>query len=176
MMATMPTTSAISEERFLSEVSSKLDEITYVFAPKLPGSLQAKGAIQGDRDRPRQHIPTPPVDHRHQVDKPLAQTDIGDIGAPHMVHPLDLHAPQEIRINHMSCERLAQVRLRVDGFNTHLPHQPGHPLSIDSIALAAQPGGHATTPIKRSCRVLRIEQPHEMQIVCAFSYGLEVQA
>ncbi len=37
-MATMPTTSAISEERFLSEVSSKLDEITYVFAPKLPGS------------------------------------------------------------------------------------------------------------------------------------------
>src|SRR2546427_238465 len=40
MMATMPTTSAISEERSLSEVSSKLDEITYVFAPKLPGSLQ----------------------------------------------------------------------------------------------------------------------------------------
>ena len=43
MMATMLTTSAISEERFLSEVSSKLDEIAYVFAPKLPGSLLAHG-------------------------------------------------------------------------------------------------------------------------------------
>jgi hypothetical protein len=42
MMATMPTTSAIAEERFLSEVSSKLDEITYVFAPKLPGSPYPK--------------------------------------------------------------------------------------------------------------------------------------
>jgi hypothetical protein len=46
----MPTTSAISEERFLSEVSSKLDEITYVFAPKLPGSLYKKGA-EAVRDR-----------------------------------------------------------------------------------------------------------------------------
>ena len=38
----------------------------------------------------------------------------------------------------MSCEGLAQVRLRVDGLDAHLPHQPGHPLAIDRIALAAQ--------------------------------------
>jgi hypothetical protein len=92
-----------------------------------------------------------------------------------MMHPLDLHAPQEIRINLMSCEGLAPLRLRVEGLNAHLSHQPGHPLSIDRIALAAQPGCHATTPIKRGRRVLRIEQPHEMQILRACPDRLPVQ-
>src|SRR5438067_3110198 len=46
-----------------------------------------------------------------------------------------------------------------------LLHQPGHPLPIDRIALAPQPSRHPTTPIKRRCGVLRIEQPHEMHIL-----------
>jgi hypothetical protein len=58
MMATMPTTSAISEERFLSEVSSKLDAITYVFAPKLPGSLVGFDPVEGKAEK----IPT---HHQH---------------------------------------------------------------------------------------------------------------
>jgi hypothetical protein len=46
----MLTTSAISEERFLSEVSSKLDEIAYVFAPKLPGSLQRLECVRAGHE------------------------------------------------------------------------------------------------------------------------------
>jgi hypothetical protein len=37
-----------------------------------------------------------------------------------MVDPLDLHAPQEIRINRVSLCRLAQLRLRVDRLGIRL--------------------------------------------------------
>jgi hypothetical protein len=79
-----------------------------------------------------------------------------------MVDPLDLHTPQEIRINLMSSRGLAQLRLREDRLNAHLAHQSCHALPVDGIALAAQPGGHPATAIKRGRSVLRIQQLHEM--------------
>ena len=51
-----------------------------------------KLAVQRDRERPTQDIPTAPVYDRDQRDKALVQPDRGDIGAPAMIDPLDLDA------------------------------------------------------------------------------------
>jgi hypothetical protein len=137
--------------------------------------LQAKSTLQGDRDRPGQHIPTPPVDHRHQVEKPLVQADRRAIRAPHMIHPRKLHPPPEVGINLVSCAGLAQLRLRIEGLNAHLPQQPCHTLTIDRLPLAAEPSGQTTTPIKRGRGVLRIKQPHALQMLRAFTNRLPIQ-
>src|SRR6266566_6968285 len=56
--------------------------------------LQAKPDIPGDRDCPRQHIPTEPGHHGDQGDKPPMQPNRGDIRTPDLLHPRDRHAAE----------------------------------------------------------------------------------
>src|SRR6266851_3337368 len=81
--------------------------------------FQAETGIQGDRDFPGQHIPTEPIDHRHQVNEPPLEADIRDVTTPDLIAALNAHPPQQIRIALGGCSRYTGVRLRIERFQTH---------------------------------------------------------
>ena len=54
-----------------------------------------------------------------------------------------------------------QSRLRLDRLKPHHPHQPLHPLGIDSVAHHPRAGRHPQHPIERALRELFVDQPHE---------------
>lgn len=58
----------------------------------------------------------------------------------------------------------AHFRLGIDSLDSHKPHQSPNPLVIDTVALAAKACGHTSDSVKRSERVLHIDQIHQLQI------------
>jgi hypothetical protein len=46
-------------------------------------------AVHGVGQPPRQHRPARPVHDRHEIEKAAANRDVGDVGAPDLVRPLD---------------------------------------------------------------------------------------
>jgi len=51
----------------------------------------------GIRQPPRQHRPARPVDDGDEVEKPSPDRDVGDVGGPDLVRPVDRQIAQEIR-------------------------------------------------------------------------------
>src|SRR5690348_14326609 len=61
-------------------------------------SLQAETGIQRDGGLPGHDKPTIPVENRHQVQEAVLQTDVRDVRAPDLIHPLDAHISEQIWI------------------------------------------------------------------------------
>src|SRR5215510_1210037 len=59
-------------------------------------------ALYRRRDFPTENVSRIPVDDCDQVNKAGEQTNVGDVGAPNLIHPSDLHATQQIRIDLMT--------------------------------------------------------------------------
>jgi hypothetical protein len=92
----------------------------------------------------------------------MCQTNIGDVRTPDLIHPLNAHVSEQIRIALHLLAHSAQVGLGIGGLDAHQTHQASHSLVIDSIALGAQLGCHASNAIKRRSGVLLIEQTHQV--------------
>src|SRR5262249_43987871 len=58
-----------------------------------------------------------------------------------------------------------QVRLGVDGLQSHDPQQPLHPLAVHLVALAPQPRRDPPAPVERAPRVLLVDPPHQGQVL-----------
>ena len=58
---------------------------------------RAEACVQRVRQTPGQDEPARPVHDRHQVKEAALHRDVGDVGAPDMVRPLDCQTPQQIR-------------------------------------------------------------------------------
>ena len=86
---------------------------------------------QGVGDAPTQHLAGVPVHDHHQVRKAVRHRHVGQVGTPDLVGPVDRQSPQSIRVDRMPRVRSAGVRLAVQGFDSHDPHQPLHPLAVD---------------------------------------------
>src|SRR5262245_63208133 len=56
-------------------------------------------AFHRRRDFPTENVSRIPVDDCDQVNKAGEQTNVGDVSAPDLIHPRDLHATQQIRID-----------------------------------------------------------------------------
>ena len=70
------------------------------------------------------------------------QTDVGNVRTPDLVDPLDLDAPQLIRVDPVSRRRRGQARAGVDRGQAHRPHQADHALAVDRLPLRREPGRH----------------------------------
>src|ERR1700722_15174375 len=70
-----------------------------MFGHRFLNRLDAEVRFHADRQTPRQNPPTEPIHHRHQVDKSPSHRNIGDVGTPHLVRPVDDQPPQQVRIH-----------------------------------------------------------------------------
>ncbi len=145
-------------------------------AQRLLQHLQAERAVQRVRQPPGDHVAAVPVDRRRQVHESRGHRHIRDVRAPHLVGPLDAHVPQQIRVDPMPAPGHAQPGLGVNGLQAHEPQQPLHPLAVDHLALADQPGRHPPAAVERVGRVLPVDQPHQPQVLGRLTRRLVVQA
>src|SRR5271163_2837546 len=127
--------------------------------------LDAEARIEQIGQAPRQHVAAHPVHHRDQVKKPAGHRNIGDVGRPHLVDPLDAQPAQQVGIDPMRWCRSAGARALVDRRQSHALHQALHPLAVDGMALGLKPGRHPPRAVKRSAQVLAVEQRHQLQFV-----------
>jgi hypothetical protein len=74
----------------------------------------AKIGAEGVRQPPCQHSAAHPVHNDHQVEKALGHRDVGDVGAPHLIDPLDREPAEEVWEDLVRRRRLAGVRALVD--------------------------------------------------------------
>ena len=110
-------------------------------------------------DAPTQHLAAVPVHHRHQVDKPIGQADVGDVSAPDLVGPGDLKATQQVRVNRVLWVCPTGVGARCHALQAHLAHQALQALAIDPIThRLADHDHHAPGTVKRMSGVFFIDQ------------------
>ncbi len=57
-----------------------------------------------------QHRPARPVHDRHEVKEAAADRDVGDVGRPHLVRPLDRQVAQQIRVDLVARRRRRRAR------------------------------------------------------------------
>ena len=106
-------------------------------------SLQAEIDLQRVGDPPGQDISTKPVHHGHQIHKALWHRHVGDVGAPHLIGPVDHQPPQKVGINALLGGRPAGARTWINGFQSHFLHQPLHPLAVDLVSPSVQNRRHS---------------------------------
>ena len=70
-----------------------------VLGQSLRQGLRTEVAVQRVRQAPRQHRTRRPVHDCHQILESSLHRDVGDVGAPHLVRPIDPHIPEQIRID-----------------------------------------------------------------------------
>jgi len=91
--------------------------------------------------------------------------DVGDIGRPHLVRPVDPQAAQQIRESLVLRRRLAGPRLRAGRRNSHPAHQPPHALAVDGMSFRPQHCRHPPRAEERPSREQLVDPPHQRQIV-----------
>jgi beta-xylosidase len=116
------------------------------------------------------------VHHRDQVQETLRHPDVRDIRAPHLVDALYRGVSQQIRVDLVTLSRLAQLRLRIDGLDSHHLHQPRDPFAIHFVPLCGKPRHHSPASVEWRPRVLFIQQSHQQQVLFAFAHWFVIQA
>ena len=89
-----------------------------------------------------------PVHDRDQVQEAALNRDVGDIGAPDLIGPVDRHPLEQIGINPVRGMRRTGSRRLVDGLQAHQSHQPANPMTADANAFAPQLADHLTAAVK----------------------------
>ena len=124
--------------------------------------VRAEACVQCVRQTPGQDVPARPVHDRHQVKEAALHRDIGDVGAPDVVRPLDCQAPQQIWVDPVLGVRIAGARRPIDRLKPHQAHQPSGPASADPHALAAQAlKRHPTGAVKQVLQEQHVDPPHQ---------------
>jgi len=59
----------------------------------------------------------------------------------------------------------AQMRLRINRLQTHLPHQSLHMFPVDRMTILVQDGLHLSGTVKWRPRILLVDHAHEQQII-----------
>ncbi len=121
----------------------------------------------------RRHVSTPervegparPVHDGDEVEEPAPERDIGDVGCPYLVRPVDHHIAQQVRENLVTRRRLARPRLRPQGGDAHPAHQPPYPLAVDRLALRPQQRRHPSRAEERPSQEQLVNPPHQREIL-----------
>ena len=137
--------------------------------------VRAEARVQRVRQPPGQDVPARPVHDRHEVKEATLHRDIGDIGAPDMVRPLDCQAPQQIRVNPVLGVGRAGARRPIDCLEPHQAHQTSGPAPADPHALAAQVKCHPTGAVERILQEELVDPPHQHERLRALPLRLVVE-
>ena len=89
---------------------------------------------------------------------------VGDVGPPERVRPLDGQAPQQAGPDIALGMRLRGLRPLVHVPHADLRHQWPHPFASDLVALPAQLPGRPARPVPSGLRERLFDQPHQRQV------------
>jgi hypothetical protein len=103
-------------------------------------------------------------DHRNEVQEPAPDRDVGDVGRPYLVRPLDRQAAQQIGEDFVARRGLRRARLRPQRRDAHLAHQPLRPLAVHRMAVRPQHCRHPPRAQERPRREQLVEPAHQRQI------------
>src|SRR5262249_56839279 len=104
-----------------------------IFKPR-----NAERGLLGDRQPPRQHAATEPVEHDGEVDKAPRHRNIRDVHRPDLVRPRDLNAPQQIGVDLVARLRRVGAWTAIGRFYPHAPHQRSYMPTADLAPLSRQ--------------------------------------
>jgi hypothetical protein len=92
----------------------------------------------------------------------VLQPDVGDVGAPDLIHAYDRDVAQEVRKDPVLGVPLGQPWLGIDRFQAHQPHQALNALPVErhSVCLP-EPLDHFAGAIEGRPSVLFIDKPHD---------------
>ena len=137
-------------------------------------SVQKLASSVFDR-RQGQNEPARPVHDRHQVKEAALHRDVGDVGAPDMVRPLDRQTPEQIRPDPVLGVGRAGARRPIDCLQPHQAHQTDGPAPPDAHTLAAQVKRHPTGAVKRVLQEELVDAAHQRQRLRALPLRLVVE-
>src|SRR4030065_463660 len=137
---------------------------------KIPGVLAIKAFFQGrqaetrlhrDRGLPGEDVPAEPVHDCHQVEPSAMKPNVGDIRCPNLIRLRDDQSSEQIGINKMTFTGLAQMRLRINSLQAHLPHQSLHMLPVDRTIVASQVSHHLPGTVEWCLSIVLVDHAHE---------------
>jgi len=113
-----------------------------VAAQGLLESLDTKVRLKGIGNPGGQDFAAVPVHDGHKVHKPTFHWNVGDIGGPDLVGPIDAQASEQIGVDSVLRMGPTGSRLGIYCFDAHQPHQPLDTLSIGIDPLSLKLTGH----------------------------------
>ena len=105
---------------------------------------------------------------------PSPHRDVRDVGGPYLIGPVDIESAQQIREDLMVLPGNRSVRLRRNGFETHLAHQPLHSLSVTPDPFAPKRAHHPARPEKRSFGKQFVDPTTQLRVIANSRRGLVV--
>ena len=106
-----------------------------------------------------------PVHDRNQVQEPPLNRDVGDVGAPDLIGPVDHQVPQQIRVNPVFRVGIAGSWRLIDRLQAHQTHQTPNAMTADAKAFAAQLTHHLPGAVKWILEKQLIDAPHQRQVL-----------
>ena len=106
--------------------------------------------FQSIGEPPGQHVSAVPVHNGHEIKESPGHGQVGDVGCPNLIDPVDCYSFEQVRVYPVFRCRLAGIGLAVDGFQPHRPHQSPYPLAVDLMPLSPEPGRHPARTIIRA--------------------------
>jgi len=103
-----------------------------------------------------------------QIDKAMGQSDVGDVGTPHLVGTIHLQALQQVGIHLMSLSCQAGVGFGGDRLYAHLSHQALYPFTVNRVPLPSLISDHFTAAVEWVTGIFLIHQVHEQQVEIPF--------
>ena len=94
----------------------------------------------------------------------MKQGDVGDVGRPHLVGPVDDKAPQQVGVCLVLRRRLRGARLAVDGFDPHQLHQPARTIAAHRHIRLAETDRHLAGSVERVLDVQLVQLTHELEV------------
>jgi len=86
-----------------------------------------------------------------------------NIGRPDMIGSRDLQVAQEIGVDLMGRMPAVEMRLPIQGLNTHAPHQRGDMSSSNGVALLPQEIAQHPGAGKRMGQMQLVDPPHQRE-------------
>ena len=108
--------------------------------------------------------------NRDQIQKPTLHGNVGDVGAPDPIGPVDREPLEKIGINSMRGMGIAGSRGLIDRLQAHQSHQPANPVTADAYALPPQLADHLATSIEGIFQKQRVDLPHQRQVFRALAF------
>lgn len=130
---------------------------------------------QGLIELPTYHIAGVPIQYGDQIEPAVLQANIGDVDAPNVVRMGGCDIPQQVRIDRLLMDTLAEVRSWRNCLEAHLAHMPRHRFMVDQPPFPPELGCDATHAVERPAGVDRINLMFEGDLFCGGRDGSVVQ-
>jgi hypothetical protein len=130
-------------------------------------SGQSQNVIQAATQVPSANATGEDVHDHGQVDKVMAEANVGDVRYPYLFGPHDLQVLDQVRIAGkvvltVGCAAVSALGL---GLDVHQPHQTLHPSVVHEPFLAPQLRGDATIAVGRPLSGHGLDGPPESHLI-----------